>query len=127
MAVVRAGVRAPVAGGEVLAVAGGAAAPARRRRAHGAASAAGIARDARRRRAGRFERATAHPSPAWEAMLTEAAEARRRVGAASKWQVEQAALLTERWAEMEAPLGKVLEADGGLAGPPPPPGACVVM
>ena len=64
VAAVRAGVRAPVAGGEVLAVAGGAAAPARRRRANGAASAAGIATDARRRRAGGFERATAHPSRA---------------------------------------------------------------
>jgi len=67
-------------------------------------------------------------SVAWGAMLENAAAARRSVGAASKYQIAQAKLLAERWAEMEAPLAACLPADAELVGPPPPEGqACAIM
>lgn len=53
----------------------------------------------------------------WQKGLAAATELRRCVGAASKWQAEQARLLGQRWDKCEAPLSKYLPEDAELTGP----------
>ena len=66
----------------------------------------------------------------WSRSVAAAAELRRRVGVASKWQAEQARVLSRQWAEGEAALARCLPEDAELIRPEKleeGPLSCLVM
>lgn len=66
----------------------------------------------------------------WSRSVAAASELRRRVGVASKWQAEQARVLSRQWAEGEAALARCLPEDAELIRPEKleeGPLSCLVM